>query len=106
MAEDKVVGVIGTSTGQFSRRAAQRAAVGKCKSMGGERCRAVYDYKNTCAVVAEPIELLPAMMGVYQDGPTIEEASELGLSRCEKHNNDHACKIIYSNCTAPVLVYE
>lgn len=103
MAEDSLSSKVGTSTGESSRRAAQKAAVRKCESMGGRGCKAVFSYRNTCAVIAEPTELLQMMVGHYQDAPTIEEASRLVLPRCREGNGGHECRIIYSNCTAPIL---
>ncbi|PZQ28043.1 DUF4189 domain-containing protein [Pseudoxanthomonas japonensis] len=103
MAEDSLSSKVGTSTGEFSRRAAQRAAVRKCESMGGEGCKAVFSYENTCAVIAEPVELQGKMVGFYQDAPTIEEASRLVLPLCRNGNGGRECRVIYSNCTAPIL---
>jgi len=96
-------GVIGTSSGLFSRGAAQRAAISKCKSLGGRDCKLVFQYQNTCAVIAEPIDLLPMMVAFFQDGP-LEDATVLALSGCEKQNGGNSCKVIYKNCTEPVLV--
>lgn len=103
MAEDNLSSTVGTSTGESSRGAARRAAVRKCESMGGSGCKAVFSYKNTCAVIAEPVELLEMMVGHYQDAPTIEEASRLVLPRCRDGNGGRECRVIYSNCTAPIL---
>ena len=103
MAEDQKSSIVGTSSGELSRGAAQRAAVRKCEAMGGAGCKAVYSYKNTCAVVAEPIALLEFMHGYYQNGPTVEEATRLVIPQCRDGNGGHDCRVIYSNCTAPIL---
>lgn len=103
MAEDQRSSVVGTSSGELSRGAAQRAAVKKCGAMGGVGCKAVYSYKNTCTVIAEPVALLERMNGYYQNGPTIEEATRLVIPQCRDGNGGHECRIIYSNCTSPVL---
>lgn len=103
MAEDGLSSKVGTSTGESSRRAAQKAAVRKCESMGGRGCKAVFSYRNTCAVIAEPNELLQMMVGHYQDAQTIEEATRLVLPRCREGNGGHECRIIYSNCAEPIL---
>lgn len=103
MAEDQKSSVVGTSSGELSRGAAQRAAVKKCEAMGGVGCKAVYSYKNTCAVIAEPVALLERMNGYYQNGHTIEEATRLVIPQCRDGNGGHECRIIYSNCTSPVL---
>lgn len=103
MAEDVLSSKVGTSTGESSRRAAQKAAVMKCESMGGKGCKAVFSYENTCAVIAEPVELQGKMVGFYQDAPTVEEASQLVLPICRNGNSGRECRVIYSNCTAPIL---
>lgn len=103
MAEDRKSSIVGTSSGELSRGAAQRAAVKKCEAMGGAGCKAVYSYKNTCAVIAEPIALLEYMNGYYQNGPTVEEATRLVIPQCRNGNGGHDCRVIYSNCTAPIL---
>ncbi|MBD9468904.1 DUF4189 domain-containing protein [Pseudoxanthomonas sp. PXM01] len=103
MAEDVLSSKVGASTGESSRSSAQKAAVRKCESMGGKGCKAVFSYENTCAVIAEPVELQGRMVGFYQDAPTIEEASRLVLPICRNGNGGHECRVIYSNCTAPIL---
>jgi len=103
MAEDQKASIVGTSSGELSRRAAQRAAVKKCETMGGVGCKAVYSYKNTCAVIAEPIALLESMHGYYQNGPTVEEATRLVIPQCRSGNGGNECRVIYSNCTSPIL---
>ena len=74
MAEGARSSKVGTASGETSRRAAERAAVKKCESMGGIGCRPVFAYRNTCAVIAEPVDLLQMMVGYYQHAPTVEEA--------------------------------
>lgn len=103
MAEDARSSKVGTASGEMSRRAAERAAVKKCESMGGTGCRPVFAYRNTCAVIAEPVDLLQMMVGYYQHAPTVEEATRLVLPRCRIGNDGHECRVVYSNCTSPIL---
>lgn len=63
------------------------------------KCNVILAYKHQCAVVAWPSEL--AATGVVaQSGPSIAEASEVALSRCEGYSGVD-CKIVYSDCTRP-----
>lgn len=104
-ASDDAQSVIGTSTGQFSRRAASKAAMAKCAALGGRNCKVTLTYENQCAVVAETVEDLQPIASVQGSGPSVEEASRPVLEACARDNNGHKCKIVYSNCTAPVSDY-
>jgi hypothetical protein len=97
--------VVGTSTGQRSKRAAHRAAVARCIQMGGTDCKPKFEYKHQCAVAAEPIEQADGVTIVFQRGPTIEAASASALSICPGQNGGRTCEIKFSNCTEPYLVY-
>jgi hypothetical protein len=103
-ANDSQVAVTGSSSGQLTRWGANRAATAKCKSMGGRECKVVLAFKNQCAVVAEPIEDRPIYNVTYKPGPTVEEASRTALTECANTNQGHACKVIFSICSNPVLV--
>lgn len=106
-ASDDANAVIGTSTDQFSERAARRKAMAKCASMGGTNCIVTFTYQHQCAVIADPIEEgFHRRYGADAGGPTIEIASEHALKTCSEKNDGRECKIIYSNCTSPVLVYD
>ena len=103
MAEDESTGNVGTSTGQLSRRSARAEALRKCKSMGGLNCKPVFDYKNNCAVVVEPVQFLQgSSIAIYRDGSTIEDAAGIALETCSQRNG-RECKVNYSNCTRPLL---
>lgn len=104
MAEDVTTGYVGTSTGQFSRRVARQEAMSKCKGMGGLNCKPIFDYKNNCAVVVEPVTFVQgSSTAVYRDGSSVEDASGVALAFC-KQQNGRECKVNYSDCTRPVLV--
>ena len=103
MAEDEENGYVGTSSGQSTKVAARREAKRKCVAMGGVNCKPAYEYKNSCAVVAEPVDAADKSIAYYQNGKDVGEASNLGLSRCAAVNG-RACEVNYSNCSHPVLV--
>lgn len=104
MAEDGTAGYVGTSTGQFSRRSARQEAMRKCEGMGGRNCKPIFDYKNNCAVVVEPVQFVPgSSIAIYRDGSTVEDASGVALTNC-RQKNGRECKVNYSNCSHPVLV--
>lgn len=95
-----------TSTDQRSRRAAERKAMKKCRSIGGKACKIVMYYENQCASIADPVADLEMMTSISHSGLSIEEANDGALQMCAEANGGHACKIIYSNCTKPYLVYD
>lgn len=75
--------------------------------MGGRNCKVTLTYEHQCAVIADPVEdgFYPRY-GTEMGSATIEIASERALERCSEKNNGRECKIIYSNCTSPVLVHD
>ena len=103
-ANDSQAAVTGSSSGQLTRWGANRAAKAKCKSIGGQECKIILEFKNQCAVVAEPVEDLPLYRLVHRPGLTVEEASRAALSECANLNQGHACKVIFSICSNPILV--
>ncbi|WP_425599836.1 DUF4189 domain-containing protein [Luteimonas aestuarii] len=105
-AKDTNGDVVGTSTGQRSKRAARRAAVDRCTQMGGRSCKSVFEYRHQCAVAAEPIEQADGVTIIFERGPTIDAASASALSICPEQNGGRACEIKFSNCTGPYLVYD
>lgn len=104
-ALDDGAAVVGTSTGEFSKRSAVRTAMNKCIASGGKNCAITLTYENQCAVIADPIDReKQPRFGSHVGGPTIEDASKIALNNCYKKNGQSECEIIYSNCTRPVLV--
>lgn len=100
-------GDIGVAVGHFSRGKAKRDALEKCATYGAKNCKINLAYKNQCAVIAKPAHNGESIAGtvVVQGGPSIEVASTLALSTCaEERGGSGECKIIYSDCTRPVLV--
>lgn len=106
-AEGSIKGIVGFVTQQRSKRAAERAAVKRCKEIGGgDDCKIAMSYSNGCGVVAEPAETMPDMIGVYEWGGTIEEAAEKALPICSAGSGGRACKVVHSACTKPYWVYD
>ena len=106
-AEDSTNGIVGSVTQQRSKRAAERAAVKRCKEIGGgDGCKVTMTYSNGCGVVAEPTEVMPDMIGVYEWGGTIEEATEKALPICSAGSGGRVCKVVHSACTKPYLIYD
>jgi hypothetical protein len=95
---------IGSSTGHISRRAAAKEAVDKCKAKGGRSCEVMLAYENQCAVIAIPAGYGGPMQVIYQSGPTIERAGQIAFPQCAAQNGGRQCELMYTNCTAPVLV--
>lgn len=100
-ASDAEGSVIGTSTGQSSKSAANRAAMKRCQELGGKECSVALTYKNQCAVIADPI-IDGSGLRTFIGASSVEEATALAIEDCGKQNPGMSCKIIYSNCTAPI----
>lgn len=98
-------GDTGVSVGKKSKSEAKREAIGKCKTWGASDCSLVLAYKHQCAVIANPIDSEKGVIGksVVQGGPSIEVASQLALSSCSELRRGGGCKIVYSDCTKPIL---
>ncbi|MFW2015144.1 DUF4189 domain-containing protein [Acinetobacter bereziniae] len=96
--------IISTSTGHFTRRAAAKEAMTKCKNNGGSACKIVFAYHNQCATVAQPMNARGPVNITYQSSSTIEKASQLAISDCSERNQGKKCEVFYSNCTEPVLI--
>ncbi|MCY7306521.1 MAG: DUF4189 domain-containing protein [Rhodoferax sp.] len=97
---------IGVSVGHFSKRKAKHEAIERCEMSSRKKCELVLAYKNQCAVIAWPSLNGETIGGtpMSQGGPSIEVASNLALSSCSAKNAGRECKIVYSDCTPPVLV--
>lgn len=106
IASDSETGATGVTVGHFSKGKAKREALAQCASIGGVACKIVLAYKNQCAVIADPVENGQAVAGagISQGGPSIAVATELAISSCSAKNDGRECKIVYSDCTVPVLV--
>jgi hypothetical protein len=95
-------GEVGATTAQPSRRKAQKEALERCVHWGGTDCSIQLAYQNQCAAVAWPS--VPGVRSAVVSAGSVEEASGKALSLCNKDGG--ACKIVYSDCTPPVLVYD
>jgi hypothetical protein len=99
-------GDIGTSVGKPNKRKAEREALDRCAENGASDCKKLlFSYENQCAVIAWPTVLGQGANVITQGGPTVEVATDLALRSCEGGSgNRMGCKIVYSECTKPVLV--
>lgn len=105
IAIDPIGGDVGTSVGHFTRKKAERDALKRCAASGASGCKKLlFAYENQCAVIAWPS--IPGATIITQSGSTVEVATELALKSCigDDVNNSRGCRIVYSECTKPVLV--
>jgi hypothetical protein len=99
-------GDIGVVIGKVSARGAKREAMAQCGTEGALDCKLALVYQNQCAVIAKPSQQGSLIAGtvITGSGPTIEETSQEALASCSAAHGGGECKIIYSDCTKPVLV--
>ncbi|WP_081930613.1 MULTISPECIES: DUF4189 domain-containing protein [Lysobacter] len=105
IAIDPISGDVGTSVGNFSRKKAEQEALKRCAASGASGCKKLlFAYENQCAVIAWPS--VPGATIVTQGGSTIEVATGLAMKSCigDDASNNRGCRIVYSECTKPVLV--
>lgn len=100
-------GDIGVAVGERSENDAKREALARCANWGAKNCKFTLSYNNQCAVIVKPMQNGEVVAGapIVQSGPSIEAATRLATSACVKKNDSEECKVIYSNCTKPVLEY-
>jgi uncharacterized protein DUF4189 len=101
IAMDLTTGDVGAGVGFLSRGKAKGEAMTRCSANGAKKCQIQLAFKNQCAVVAWPSRT--GIGVIAQSGSSIEEASQVALSRCASHSGSE-CKIVYSDCTVPVLM--
>ena len=100
-------GDVGVTIGKFSKREARRDAITKCEALGGSKCELILAYHNQCGVIAWPSlegKAIGGFPAIVRSGPTIVDASQGALASCSAARAGGECKIIYSDCTKPVLV--
>lgn len=99
-------GNIGVAVGHLYEWTAKRKALSRCRTFGIGDCKINLTYENQCAVFADPTENGKTISGkgAIQSASSIEVATQLALTRCSAQNGGRQCKIIYSDCTQPVLV--
>lgn len=88
---------VGVSADMESERAAKKAAIADCISVGGEKCSTQISYHNQCGVIA-----WGDRYGNTARARTIEEASDMAMKTCDRNTTN--CKIVYSNCTRATRV--
>lgn len=93
---DKKVG-LGVSKDMPSKQAAQSAAMEDCLRKGGMQCKTELVYSNQCGVIIEGDRTYNTARAA-----TVEEATELGVSICNR--SDKNCQVYFSDCSHAALV--
>ncbi|MBN5129877.1 DUF4189 domain-containing protein [Stenotrophomonas maltophilia] len=89
----------GAFVGEPSERAAKGTAISNCEKNGG-RCRIEFTYQNQC--VAAVTSELASTGTQYASSGAVESAGEQAMRDCQAAGGAH-CRIIYSECSAPVF---
>lgn len=90
--------VMGVASDVRSQRAAEKAALQRCRAQGGGKS-CVFDmaYRDQCAVM-----VWGDSDGHSARAETVNRASEIALATCGRKTTN--CKVYYSNCSYPVRV--
>ncbi|MGN7918908.1 MULTISPECIES: DUF4189 domain-containing protein [Lysobacter] len=107
IAIDLDSGDVGTAVGKPSKRKAEREALDRCQASGATGCKKVlFSYQNQCAVIAWPAVVGVGAGVIAQSGASVAAASEIALKRCAGTSvgDSGKCRIVYSECSDPVLV--
>ncbi|WP_082638598.1 DUF4189 domain-containing protein [Lysobacter antibioticus] len=107
IAIDLDSGDVGTAVGKLNKRKAEREALDRCQANGARGCKKVlFSYQNQCAVIAWPAVVGVGAGVIAQSGATVAAASEIALKRCAGTSvgDSGKCRIVYSECSDPVLV--
>ncbi|MCL1635119.1 DUF4189 domain-containing protein [Luteimonas sp. SX5] len=97
---------VGVSVGRSTRMDAEQEAITQCELLTASRCELAIAYENQCAVIAWPSRNGATESGspIVMSGPSVEKLSKAAVAECGKGRKDGECKIVYSDCTKPVLV--
>ncbi|UAY73677.1 DUF4189 domain-containing protein [Pseudoxanthomonas sp. X-1] len=87
-----------TAKGFASKKEAIAAAVAACKQKGGGDCRSTFTYFNQCVAIAQGREQGVSMTSA---AGSVERASELAMSGCQKDNAGHTCQVVVAECSEP-----
>jgi uncharacterized protein DUF4189 len=100
-------GDVGVTVGKLSEDDARREALARCANWGAKNCKVELAYYHQCAVIVKPMREseIVAGMAVVQGGPSIEETTQFATSTCMTKNGTNECKVIYADCTKPILEY-
>lgn len=92
MAIDGEAGSLGAVEGMRSKRSAEKSALKKCKSGGGNNCVISISYFNQCASMVNG-----SKQYYTQSSPSLDGANKYGIARCAA--NDSNCRVYYSACS-------
>ncbi len=94
-------GQAGFSVGGLTKADAERDAVVRCTSDGGQNCRPTFAYYNQCVAVLQAIS--NPVRDTIQGAQSVEVAEELAAPVCSAENGGGKCAVVYSACTDPIF---
>lgn len=105
IASDTSRGMVGTASGQWSKRDAEAAARFDCTSAGGADCKVLLSYVNQCVAFAAPHAEGHAVPGVASAfaARSAEEASARAQRKCES-DNGKSCQTMFTECVRPIFL--
>jgi len=92
----------GVSTGQLSKKAAERDAMAKCADSGARECKVSVTYFNQCMSWVVPSGRTGNGRSGIGTGPTLERAGEMAQGICQ-NDQPGACTVIHENCTEQIF---
>ena len=92
-------GVFGIVADERNERSAKKAAVAACTDRGGSDCKAIFTYRDQCAVVVGGSN----NGSIAQRAATTEQAESLAMGKC-KAAGSNGCWVYYSGCSVPVRI--
>ncbi|WP_127563745.1 DUF4189 domain-containing protein [Stenotrophomonas indicatrix] len=92
----------GVSTGQLSKKAAERDAIAKCADSGARDCKVSVTYFNQCMSWVVPSGRTGNGRSGIGTGPTLERAGEMAQGICQ-NDQPGACTVIHENCTEQIF---
>lgn len=98
-------GNIGVSVNKLSKSKAKKEAMDLCEETGAKTCRVVLAYNHQCAAIAsvDGAKEGERFTRTYGSGPYVESTGQDAVERCNSANPGRNCKVIYSDCTKPIL---
>jgi len=92
----------GVSTGQLTKKEAERDAMAKCANSGARDCKVSVTYFNQCMSWVVPSGRTGNGRSGIGTGPTLERAAELAQEICQ-NDMPGACALVYENCTEQIF---
>lgn len=92
-------GLYGIAMDMPRQRDAERNAIADCRTRGGKSCEVRLAFYNSCAVIGASTS-----HSFSSSAPTVGEAEESAMQRCEAASGKGTCWVYYSGCSLPVQV--